>query len=222
MTYNDLKAGYEALMVSINEQMEKCREYQRAMDIKRANDVNEALRFLMDTYGLTKDEMKTYLDGEDSINPVTTQEADDLTEAVVIPDVVEIAQAGEEEPLALPESSQESEVSVNPEPQKENKVESETPMVETDGELPTLEELLSGDPEYKAFYHPVTLVKKSSRTLPTLEELLSGQPINDILCLGNLNPKGAAFRQHSRINHAGGIIPTETATGNTLVYIPAA
>ena len=246
MTYNDLKAGYEALMVSINEQMEKCREYQRAMAIKRANDVNEVLRFLMETYGLTKDEMKAYLDGEDSINPVTTREVDDQTETAVIPEVVENTKTGEEEPLALPESSQdgevETEVSINPEPQvisvfdhpalkapynpevaKKKAVSpvEKTPVIETEGELPTMDSLLSGDPEYKAFYHPVTQEKKSSRTLPTMDELLSGEPINDILCLGNLNPKGAAYRQHSRINHTGGIIPTETATGNTLVYIPA-
>ena len=226
MTYNDLKSGYEALMVSINEQMKKCREYQQAMSIKRANDVNEALRILMDTYDLTKDEMKSYLDGDDSINPITTQDVDDYTEAVVIPEVVENPQIEDNAPLALPESSQEDAVetkdSINPDPKEEKNVVPKTPMVESDGELPTLDSLLSGEPEYKAFYHPITQVKKSSRTLPTMEELLSGEPINDILCLGNLNPKGAAFRQHSRINHTGGIIPTETATGNTLVYIPAA
>ena len=357
MTYNDLKAGYEALMVSINEQMEKSREYRLAMAIVRANEVTEALRILMDTYGLTKDEMKSYLDDEDSINPITTQEEDDQTEAVVIPEVVENTQTGGEEPLALPVPSQdgeeETEVSINPEPQEENNEEPKVTSVynlpelkapynpvaakekasapvektlvekaielaktlpvadgidvnepyfvtydfavskkgeltqdtetfgrnettemlstikaevmgnakslhatdvvanddctaymwydgknitvtfystsikgrtvtEPEGELPTMESLLSDDPEYKAIYHPITLEKKNSRSLPTLDELLSGQPINDILCLGNLNPKGAAFRQHSRINHAGGIIPTETATGNTLVYIPAA
>ena len=153
MTYNDLKAGYEALMVSINEQMEKCREYQQAMDIKRANDVKEALRFLMDTYGLTQNEMKTYLDGEDSITPVTIKEVDDQTEAVDISEVVEIAQAGDEEPLALPESSQEgeveTEVSINPEPQEENKGESKTTSV-------------FDHPALKAPYSLVTANKKSA------------------------------------------------------------
>ena len=355
MTYNDLKAGYEALMVSINEQMEKCREYQQAMDIKRANDVKEALRFLMDTYGLTKDEMKTYLDGEDSITPITIKEVDDQTEAVDISEVVEIAQAGDEEPLALPESSQEGEVetdvSINPEPQEENKGESKTTSVfdhpalkapyslvtankksatpvdktsvekaiefaktlpvaegidvnepffvtyefavskkgelsldaepfgrnetaETistiraeakgfakslhatdvvstddctaymwyDGKcitvtfynilikdstdtvaeenLPTMDSLLSEDPEYKAFYHPVTQEKKN--TLPTMDELLSGEPINRILCLGNEVPDDKAYKQHYRISHVDGIIPTETASGQTIIYIPPA
>ena len=58
------------------------------------------------------------------------------------------------------------------------------------------------------------------RSLLTMDELLSGNPINRILCLGNEEPKGKAFRQYTRINHVGGIIPTETATGKTEVYIP--
>ena len=224
MTYNDLKAGYEALMVSIKEQMEKCREYQREMAIMRANEVKEALRLLMDNYGLTKDEMKSYLDGEDSINPVTTRKVDDQTEAVFISEVVENPRIEDEEPLALPESSQEdaveTDVSINPEPQEEKNVEPQTSMEETEGELPTMDSLLSGDPKYKAFYHPVTQVKKSS--LPTMEELLSGEPINRILCLGNLMPDGSSYPQHTRLCHAGGIIPTEMASGQTIVYIPTA
>jgi hypothetical protein len=92
----------------------------------------------------------------------------------------------------------------------------------SDEELSSLEDLLSDDPEYKAFYHPATPVKKNHRSLPSLDELLSGEPINRILCQGNLEPKGAAYRQHSRVCHADGIIPTETATGQTLVYIPPA
>ena len=97
-----------------------------------------------------------------------------------------------------------------------------TPVENSDEELSSLEDLLSDDPEYKAFYHPATPVKKNHRSLPTLDELLSGEPINRILCQGNLEPKGAAYRQHSRVCHADGIIPTETATGQTLVYIPPA
>lgn len=226
MTYKDMKAGYDELMVSINELMEKSREYERAMAIMRANEVKEALRILMDSYGLSKDDMKSYLDGEDSINPIITQEVDDQTETVVIPEVVANTQTEDEEPLALPESSQvdevETEVSINPESQEEKIADPKTPMVETEEELPSLDSLLSGDPEYKAFYHSVTPVEKSNRVLPTMDELLSGEPVNTILCLGNLTPKGTAFRQHTRVNHAGGIIPTETATGQTLIYIPPA
>ena len=58
------------------------------------------------------------------------------------------------------------------------------------------------------------------RSLSTIDELLSDEPINRILCLGNEEPKGKAYRQHTRINHVGGIIPTETATGKTGIYIP--
>jgi len=86
--------------------------------------------------------------------------------------------------------------------------------------LPTFESLLSDVPEYKALYHPVTPKKKNNRRLPTIDELLSDEPINRILCLGNEEPKGKAYRQHTRINHVGGIIPTETATGKTGIYIP--
>lgn len=92
--------------------------------------------------------------------------------------------------------------------------------IESEESLPTIESLLSDDPEYKAFYHPVTRKKKDNRRLPTLDELLSDEPINKILCLGNEEPKGKAYRQHTRINHVGGIIPTETATGKTGIYIP--
>ena len=224
MTYNDLKAGYEALMVSINEQMEKCREYQRAMAIKRTDEVKEALHILMDTYGLSKDEMKSCLDGEDSINPVTYQEVDDQAETVVIPEVVENPQIEGEESLALPESSQvdevEIEVSINPESQEEKTADPKSSMVETEEELPTLDSLLSGDPEYKALYHPVTTVKKNTRALPTMDELLSGEPINEILCLGNVDPEGTPYRQNNRICYPGGIFPTLTASGHTLVYVP--
>ena len=95
----------------------------------------------------------------------------------------------------------------------------EKPLVEnSDGDLPSLEGLLSDDPEYKAFYHPVTPVKKNS--IPTMEELLSGEPINRILCLGNEVPDDKAYKQHYRITHVDGIIPTETATGQTIIYIP--
>ena len=200
--------------LTYKEMVEMSATLQQAMAIKRANEVKEALRILMDAYGLSKDEMKSCLDGEDSINPITSLE------------VVENPQIEDEVPLALPDPSKEdeveTEVSINPEPQEENNVEPKTAMVETEDELPTLESLLSDDPEYKAFYHPATPVKRNNRSLPTLDELLSGEPINRILCQGNLEPKGAAYRQHSRVCHADGIIPTETATGQTLVYIPPA
>ncbi len=90
----------------------------------------------------------------------------------------------------------------------------------TETELPTMAELLSDVPEYKEVYSLKSPKKKSNRSLPTMDELLSEEPINRILCLGNLEPKGAPYRQHSRINHTDGIIPTETATGKTMVYIP--
>lgn len=195
------------------------------MAIKRANEVKDALREMMAIYGLTKEEMKSYLDGEDSINPANTQDEEDPTEVVVIPEMVESTPIEGEEPLALPESSQkgeevtpiEEQVSIIPENEEdENNVE------KTEKELTSLEDLLSDDPEYKEYFAPKHPEKKSDRTLPTIDELLSGEPINRILCMGNLLPKGAPFRQHTRICHANGIIPTETATGQTLIYTPPA
>ena len=77
--------------------------------IKRANEVKDALSEVMAIYGLTKEEMKSYLDGEDSINPANTQDEEDSTEVVVIPEMVENSSIEGEESLALPESSQEGE-----------------------------------------------------------------------------------------------------------------
>lgn len=182
------------------------------MAIKRANEVKDALREVMAIYGLTKEEMKSYLDDEGSINPANTQEEEAPTEIVVFPEVVENTPIEGEEPLALPASSQkveeETAVSINPETE------------DAEEDVPLMESLLSDDPEYKAFYHPVAPVKKKSRALSTMEELLSGKPINRILCLGNEDAVGTAFRQNNRICHPSGIIPTETASGHTLVYIP--
>ena len=226
----------------------------KMMAIKRANEVKDALREVMAIYGLTKEEMKSYLDGEDSINPANTQDEEDPTEVVVIPEMVESTPIEGEEPLALPESSQKGEevppigeqVSINPENNVEKEVTSiwehpnltapynpmvvkeevstpepeVTPVEKTEEELSSMEELLSDDPEYKEYYAPKHPEKKSDRTLPTMDELLSGEPINRILCLGNEVPDDKAYKQHYRISHVDGIIPTETATGQTIIYIP--
>ena len=123
-----------------------------------------------------------------------------------------------QEILALPETTQKAEeemttvaepVSINPESVEK---EEET--------LSSLEALLSDDPRYKAFYAPEHPEKENNRSLPTLEQLLSDEPINRILNLGNELPKGAPYRQNNRICHAKGMIPTETATGQTIVYVP--
>ena len=98
------------------------------MAIKRANEVKDALREVMAIYGLTKEQMKSYLDDEGSINPANTQEEEAPTEIVVFPEVVENTPIEGEEPLALPASSQDGEVetvvSINPEAKEENNVES--------------------------------------------------------------------------------------------------
>lgn len=151
---------------------------------------------------------------------------------------------------ALPESAEEniSEMDEITEPEEENKIESKsgsifddpafqelynplvaeevdrtqdikTPSPETDEELPTMDELLSDGQNNNVSIKEAP--SKNNRILPTMDELLSGEPIPRILNLGNLDPKGKGFRQNTRICHTDGIIPTETASGNTLVYIPA-
>ena len=238
MTYNDLKAGYEALMVSINEQMEKCREYEQAIINKKEEVMREFARAYMAVkeIGVTEEEMEAFLDKESATAEVCGQEPPTLPEPIQEENVTLV----EEEDSTNPENNEEEENKVetasiwdnpaltapyNPVAAKKSEAPAapeKTPEENSDEELSSLEDLLSDDPEYKAFYHPATPVKKNHRSLPTLDELLSGEPINRILCQGNLEPKGAAYRQHSRVCHADGIIPTETATGQTLVYIPPA
>ena len=108
----------------------------------------------------------------------------------------------------------------NPVHAKEKVSTPETTLVKkTERELTSMEELLSDDSEYKEYYAPKH-PEKSDRILPTMDELLSGKPINRIRCLGNEVPDYKAYKQHYRISHVGGIIPTETATGQTIIYIP--
>ena len=333
MSYNELVAKNAETQKAIEALVAKSVEYQKAINLKREASIKEALRVCMDTYGVTKEEMMSSLGGEDSINPATTQEVDDITETVALPEAKENNGV---EALALPEHQEETKTTsvfdlpVFKEPynpletkKKETPIASEKTLVEkavelaktlpvadginvnepyfvtydfavskkgeltqdtdtfgrnesvdnlkkikaenkgsskslyatdmistedctafmwyggknitvnfysipikdsttieTEETLPTMESLLSDDPEYKAFYHPVTPKKKDNRRLPTIDELLSDEPFNRILCLGNEEPKGKAYRQHTRINHVGGIIPTETATGKTGIYIP--
>ena len=337
MSYNELVAMNAETQKAIEKLVAKSVEYQKAINLKREASIKEALRVCMDTYGVTREEMMSILGGEDSINPVTIQEVDDITETVALPEGKEDSVV---DPIALPEHQEENKVEtkttsvfdlpVFKEPynpletkKKETPIASEKTLVEkavelaktlpvADGinvnepyfvsydfavskkgkltqdtdtfgrnesvdnlkkikaenkgnakslhatdiistedctaymwyggknitvnfysipikdsttneseeTLPTMESLLSDDPEYKAFYHPVTPKKKDNRRLPTIDELISDEPINRILCLGNEEPKGKAYRQHTRINHVGGIIPTETATGKTGIYIP--
>ena len=88
-----------------------------------------------------------------------------------------------------------------------------------EGKVSSLEELLSSNPEYKAYYAGENPIKKK-QTLVSMDELLSGEPVNRILNMGNTLPEGTSFRQHTRICHADGICPTLTAQGNTAyVYV---
>lgn len=192
MSYNELVAKNEETQRAISKLEAKSAEYQKAISLKREEAIKDALRVCMDTYGVTKEEMIFILKGNVSIERIELDVA----------------------PETLPEHKEENE-SVVPSSAPEK-----TPVDGIEKTLPTMESLFIDDPEYKAFYHPVTPEKKSNRRLPTLDELLSGEPVNRILCMGNEEPKGKSFRQNTRFNHVGGIIPTETASGKTGIYIP--
>ena len=221
MSYTDLVAKNNALQEEIKKKMEEAYALQEEIKAKREEEMKRAFEEMIKTFSPTQEEMKDIFDRAFS-TPTT------LTE--------EIALDNEKETLALPEHKEENEVvevadiwkhpalqaPYNPLSIKENVTTSapeQTPVVETDKELPTMEELLSDIPEYKKFFTPKTPGKKTRR-LPAMEDLLSGKPVNQILCVGNLNPKGSPYLQHTRVCHPSGIIPTETATGHTLVYIP--
>lgn len=221
MSYTELVAKNNALQENIKKMMEEANALQDELKTKREEEMKRAFDELLKTFSPTQEEMKDIFDRAFS-TPTTPTE--------------EIAQDNGKEPLALPEHKEENEAvevtdiwkhpslqaPYNPLTIKKSvdkPAPEQTPVAETDKELPTMEELLSDVPEYKKLYSPKTPEKKTRR-LPAMEDLLSGKPVNQILCLGNETPKGAPYRQHYRINHAGGIIPTETATGHTIVYIP--
>lgn len=200
--------------MSYDELVSMSSDIQKALNLKKVESIKNTLLECMDTYGVTKEELVAILNEDESINPTTTPE-------------------GEETP-SLPETKEETKTtsvfdlpelkeSYNPltNQKGETILESEkTPVVGDEKEIPSMENLLSDDPEYKAFYHPITPEK--SKRLTSFDELLAGKPIKKILCLGNEEPKGKAYRQNTRVNHVGGIIPTETASGKTGIYIPAA
>lgn len=215
MSYNELVAQKMAIEMAINKMREQ--EMKRALDD------------LMQDYSITKEDLMRIYFGEDSTTSTET---------------VENTLDTGKEPFALPdpqvETPKEDAVSITPEPQEENKVDDlwkhpalkapytskarkkkeAAPVESPETELPTMGSLLSDVPEYKELYTPKVLLKKSKKSLPTMDELLSDAPTNRMLCLGNTKEKGSSYRQHTRINHVDGIIPTETATGKTMVYIP--
>ena len=161
---------------------------------KRKEKVKNAVRSCMNTYGITMEEMRIFLNEEETILSTTTQDGDVQTETVVPAEVVENPQ--NKEILALPEPQ--------PEPKEEK--------------FPTMEELLSSNPEYKAYYVGKPSIK-NKKGMVTMEELLSKEPVNQILCVGNFKTKDE-FGQHTRVCDSKGICPTLTATGNTTyVYL---
>ena len=107
MSYNELVAKNAETQKAIEALVAKSVEYQKAIKFKREKSIKEALRACMDAYGITKEEMKSILEGDDSINLATTQEVDGLTETVALPEANEDNSV---EPLALPEHQEEDKV----------------------------------------------------------------------------------------------------------------
>ena len=246
MSYNELVARYNEYLAQGYALM-KAIASKREEEMKKAvRSYKESMAAL----GFSEEQMKAILDDDLSIINTISQECENRTNPEILDVPQDNEEEPQALPEPTWEKGDvtlvEEEDSINPETneEEENKVEtasvwdnpaltapynpvaakkSEAPAVPEktpDEELPSLEDLLSDDPEYKEYYAPAYPEKKNNRSLPTLDELLSGEPINRILCLGNLEPKGAAYRQHSRVCHPDGIIPTETATGQTLIYIP--
>jgi len=221
MSYTELVAKNIALQENIKKMMEEAYALQDALKTKREEEMKRAFDELLKTFSPTQEEMKDIFDRAFSTPSTPTEEIalDNGKETLALPEheeedkTLEVTDIWNHPALQAPYNPLTIKKSVaKPAPEQ-------TPVAETDNELPTLEELLSDVPEYKKLYTPKTPEKKTRR-LPAMEDLLSGKPVNQILCLGNEKPKGAPYRQHYRINHAGGIIPTETATGHTIVYIP--
>ena len=221
MSYTELVAKNIAIQENIKKMMEEAYALQDALKTKREEEMKRAFDELLKTFSPTQEEMKNIFDRAFS-TPTTPTE--------------EITQGNGKETFALPEHKEENEAVEETDIWKHPSLQApynpltikksvgkpaleQTPVAETDKELPTMEELLSDIPEYKNLYTPKTPENKTRR-LPAMEDLLSGKPVNQIISLGNFKPKGAPYRQHYRISHAGGIIPTETATGHTIVYIP--
>ena len=219
--------NYEGM--SYNELVAEKMELEKAINKTREQEMKRAFNELLKTYSISKEEMMRIYFGDDSTTsiPVVENTLDTGKELLALPGSKEVAYKVET-------------VSITPKPQVENKLDDlwnhpalkapytskaskkieVAPMESPETELPTMESLLSDVPEYKELYTPKVLMKKSKKSLPTMDELLSDAPTNRILCLGNEKEKGSPYRQHTRINHADGIIPTETATGKTMVYIP--
>lgn len=84
--------------------------------------------------------------------------------------------------------------------------------------LPSMKELLSDDERYNT-PSKKEHGKKHKKKLQDMEELLSDDPVNRILCMGNMNPPNAPYKQHSRICDVEGISPTLMATGDTYIMV---
>lgn len=205
MSYSELVAMKDDLLLAIN--------------AKREEEMKRALEALMQDFSATKEEMIALFcgDGKETLALPEPAEETPIVEAVPInpdPKDVKIEDVWNHPALKAPYIAQAAtKKTVTPSTE-------ESLVKKAEENIPSMADLLSNVPEYKAIYTPKSPVKKNNRKLPTMDELLSGDPINKILCLGNEKPKGSPYRQHTRINHVDGIIPTETATGQTLVYIP--
>lgn len=180
-----------------------------------AMSIKKAFCALMDAYGLSKEEMMTILDSGESIISSTAKVVEDPAAEPKEKNMTTSKTSSVFDSPALKAPYTTTPVkkgAITPAPEK-------TPGDETEENLPTMENLLSISPEYKALYAGEPPIKDDNRGMITMDALLSEEPVNQILNLGNMEPEGK-FGQHTRVCDPKGICPTLTAIGNsTLVYI---
>lgn len=219
------------------------------MEAKRQEAMAEAIAQVMKNFGASKSDIINCLGGDIKEEPIfiTTAQEVEMEMTPALPESTENVSSLDEllnggntvkvsikkEKKAVKKNKEENKVETvesaavsvfdNPAlkaPYNPKAVECAAPKKEIEEEkVSSLDELLSGNPEYKAYYAGENPIK-TKQNLVSMDELLSGKPVNRILNMGNTLPEGTSFRQHTRICHADGICPTLTAQGNTTyVYV---
>lgn len=228
--------SYNELMEALNKQMEETRSIQMQMESKKQEAITEAMRTFveaMNYYGVSKTDAFSGLSNGNFLWGSQDMTATAIPEPISITTATEVVEEKEEK--TSPAVSMSESVFDNPAfkapyhpvscrkeqnaaPVETAPMTKSTPISTTDEKIVPLSNLLSDDPRYetKATEHS----SKNRKKHLTMNQMLSGEPINQIILMGNESPKGAAYRQHTRLSHVDGIIPTETACGHTDIYIP--
>lgn len=225
--------NYNELMEAFNKQMEEMHSIQMQMESKKKEAITDAMRTFVETmnsYGVSKTDAFSGLSKGNFLWSSQDMTTTAIPEPVSITTATEIVENKKEEEIT-PEVSMTGSVFDNPAfkapyhpvscrkeqsaaPVETAPMTKSAPISITEEKIVPLSSLLSD--ETKASEHS----SKNRKKHLTMNQLLSGEPINQIILMGNESPKGAAYRQHTRLSHVDGIIPTETACGHTDIYIP--